>query len=127
MSRCRSAVAMICLWMSCSVVFAGDALTQDQMLGKLYGADIGTRMRDKTFITPEQSRLLTGKPVSMFSMYIDLAHTRNIRVTAIEFDNEQIARAMDENNINGFQVKNWFFIGTVDVKSTQDIINAIVQ
>ena len=127
MRKYRFVVLMFSLVLSASIAFAGGELDKDEMLEKLRRADIGTRMSDKTFITPKQSDMLTGEPISLFSMFVDLSHTSNIRVTAIEFDNQQLALEMDKKPINGFNANNWFFIGIVDKKSTQDIVDAIVK
>ncbi|MCF6300623.1 MAG: hypothetical protein L3J52_05845 [Proteobacteria bacterium] len=113
--------------LNCPALIADGSIDKGEMLDRLRFADIETRMRDKTYITPKQSKMLTGKPVSIFSMYIDLKHTRNIRVTAIEFENEMRAVLMDKKSVSGFRAKNWFFIGMVDTKSTQEIIKAIEQ
>jgi len=96
------------------------------MLARLDFYSIETRMRDKTFITPKQSKMLVDKPISIFSMYVDLKHTRNIRVTAIEFRNEQQAEAMDNKPINGFHALNWFFLETIDTKSSQEVIHSFI-
>lgn len=104
---------------------AGGSINKSEMLDKLHFAEIKTRLRDKAIISPKDSKMLPGKPVSIFSMYVDLKHTGNIRVTVIEFNNEQLAIILDKRSINGFQAKNWFFIGMVDTKSAQEIKKAI--
>ena len=127
MKVCKALLVLVCFINCLGVAYAAEYLNKREMLARLDFHGIETRMREKTFITPKQSKMLVDKPASIFSIYVDLKHTSNIRVTAIEFRNEQQAELMDNKPINGFHALNWFFLGTIDTKSSQDIINALVQ
>lgn len=124
MKNTKSLLISVLLVLSFCTV-AGNSLNKAEMLAKLDFYDVSTRMSKKTFITPKQSKMLVSKPKSIFSMYIDLEHTSNIKVTAIEFDNEVQASKMDEKKVNGFHALNWFFLGNVDNKSKAEIVHTL--
>jgi hypothetical protein len=100
-------------------------LSEADVIRRLQSAGLTCERLDKTWITPREVEQLPAKPVAVFSVRMRDGKGNAESMTLVGFGRVQDAQATDRMPLNGFAVRNWFFLGTIAEHFRRPIVSAL--
>lgn len=100
-------------------------LSETEVLNRFQDYRLSFEREKKTRIFPSQHKKLPSEPVTMFTIRIKDDKGNSERMTLIQFDNYEDPKTFKKQKINGFPVRNWFFLGIINNYFKQRVEEAL--
>lgn len=124
----KFALGVLCIALACTALLGceGATMSEGEMMTQLEASGLHIERLPELTITAKQRARLGTEPETMFSIRVSDESGSTQSMTLIQFDKDWKANAVGEEGVNGFAIKNWFFVGVISQNIRNQIHEALL-